>query len=473
MSSTGEVDDLITAAAVGGQQLIAATAAAVRGWAALVDPVAGPVYWWPAEAAVAGRTAATRAEKAHSSESVVRLASGAVLVVGADASVLPERRDRVAGVAAGLFAVRGGRAGELRNALAGTHAAAVELLLVGRPDLALRVAPGGPQEDAEVMVYRLAVGENGEAAHQALWRVLVPAVERAGDRVLLAHLPDAGEVAVVHSGEGPVEQLLAQTAKHWHLLGGAAGPVPLPAVPMAWSTAAAARGRATAARPLASGHPLADRDLLSQAPAEWLRPWAAAVLAPLSAEQRRWLEVWLTAGTLRAAAPLLGLTIDSLPGRLRGVAAALGADLEDAAVRARLLIALRVLGGAPPEADPVRRPPLDLTVDCVVWLLSVEEARAWALSVLTPLTLRVRTVLRAWLELGRVSAAAERAGVHRNTVPRRVARAAEALGADLRQAEVRGQVYLALLTADVTAGGGLPSGAPGRGSSWRERAQQM
>ncbi|WP_438293723.1 PucR family transcriptional regulator ligand-binding domain-containing protein [Streptomyces sp. HUAS TT7] len=86
-------------------------------------------------------------------------------------------------------------------------------------------------------------------------------------------------------------------------------------------------------------------------------------------------------------------------------------------------------------------------------LMNPEEAAAYALHMLAPLSDPLRTTLRTWLSLhGSWDRSAVALGVHRNTVRQRIGRAAALLGVDLDDMDVRTELWLALRSAESHSG---------------------
>ncbi|MGP3989320.1 helix-turn-helix domain-containing protein [Streptomyces sp. 3N207] len=218
---------------------------------------------------------------------------------------------------------------------------------------------------------------------------------------------------------------------------------------------------------LAAG--LGEQHLLHLIPHDRLTAWTSALLSPLDESERRTLRAWLPRGSVAAAARELGCPSATVRERLRRIATALDTDLDEACVRVRLLLALRMTAATGPSLapeGPVER--VNPATDCLVWLVDIPTARHWAVDLVHPLDAAQRQTLILWLERhGNVRQTAEQLGVHRGTVARRIARAARALEMDLNDPVSRAHLYLALLTAEVTEPGAVPPpGAPGYGD-WR------
>ncbi|MET9469449.1 PucR family transcriptional regulator [Streptomyces sp. NPDC006544] len=97
------------------------------------------------------------------------------------------------------------------------------------------------------------------------------------------------------------------------------------------------------------------------------------------------------------------------------------------------------------RAESARAPLARHTDPGIVGLVGEAEARAHAEALLGPLSPALRDTLRGWLaHHGSWDRAAAALGVHRNTVRQRVARAAELLGADLDDPDVRMDLWFAL-----------------------------
>ncbi|MER8072161.1 hypothetical protein ABTZ59_28095, partial [Streptomyces sp. NPDC094034] len=186
---------LIEAAARSGASLIAETAAAVSGWAVLVDPTAGAVYSSPERAAAAGTSAAAGARNTAArsgnadgdgdaygdaygdGDTTVRQVVGAALVVHAGPDVSARRIELVTRTTAGLLEVRARRAEELTSAEMRLHAVLIRLLLRGETRLVAEVVGG---LTSHATVYRLSGGADPQAAYQAVWRALLRTSARPG-----------------------------------------------------------------------------------------------------------------------------------------------------------------------------------------------------------------------------------------------------------------------------------------------------
>ena len=196
-------------------------------------------------------------------------------------------------------------------------------------------------------------------------------------------------------------------------------------------------------------------------------------MSPLDDSERATLRAWLPRGSAASAGRELDCSSVTVRERLRRTAAALDTDLDEACVRVRLFLALRMTPATGPSLapeGPVER--VDPATDCLVWLVDIPTARHWAVDLVRPLDSAQRQTLILWLERhGNVRRTAEQLGVHRGTVARRIARAARALEMDLNDPVSRAHLYLALLTAEVTEPGAvLPPGAPGYGD-WLTRTR--
>ncbi|GAA2469701.1 PucR family transcriptional regulator [Streptomyces thermolineatus] len=148
-------------------------------------------------------------------------------------------------------------------------------------------------------------------------------------------------------------------------------------------------------------------------------------------------------GGVRALLPEegAGAAVAELPGWTIGVSAPAGpADLAAADLQAE-----RALRRAVADRRPlVRHRPQDAGLTA---LLPAEEAAAAAAGLLAPLAgaPSLLETLRTWLSLhGSWDRTAVALGVHRNTVRKRIARTGELLDADLNDADVRTELWLAL-----------------------------
>ncbi|WP_404815516.1 PucR family transcriptional regulator [Streptomyces thermolineatus] len=148
-------------------------------------------------------------------------------------------------------------------------------------------------------------------------------------------------------------------------------------------------------------------------------------------------------GGVRALLPEegTGAAVTELPGWTIGVSAPAGpADLAAADLQAE-----RALRRAVADRRPlVRHRPQDAGLTA---LLPAEESAAAAAGLLAPLSgaPALLETLRTWLSLhGSWDRTAVALGVHRNTVRKRIARTGELLDADLGDADVRTELWLAL-----------------------------
>ncbi|MGW6460502.1 helix-turn-helix domain-containing protein [Streptomyces sp. NPDC055078] len=487
---------LFAAAARSGASLIAEAAAAVGGWAVLVDPIAGAVYSSPCAAAPKGVNAAAVAETPSAETgaecTLVRRVAGAALVVRPGVDTSARRADLVARTAVWLLEVRARRAEELRPAEIRLHAAVTRLLLRGETLLAREVIG---DLASHATVYRLTGGPDPQGAHEALWRALLPTAARKGTHTLVALLD--GELAVValHAAaadDGRALRLIARAAERHGLLGGVSDPAPLSMLATAWAEAGQARAGAAAGRRLVPVTGLGDRALLRIIPADRLTAWAAALLSPLDPAHRRVLEAWLRSGSIGVTAQLLGISRGTVRSRLRSAAELLPAVLDSATVQAQLLVALRAPAESPvpdrrsvpespvpdrrtvPESPvPERRtvPETSLTqrrsvpeaplpeqrtalvtgrpasLPPPIGLVDETTARRWATTLVGPLGEGHRITLRVWLEhLGRSAPAAHALGLHRTTLSRWLEQIEERLGVDLAAPGTRAELHLALET---------------------------
>ncbi|MFB8441242.1 helix-turn-helix domain-containing protein [Streptomyces niveus] len=452
---------LMDAAARSGALLVTEAATLVDGWAVLADPVAGAVYSSPAGAGSDGVRAAASPES-HP-RLVMRPAAGALLVVGPGSGTAPRRTALVARTTAGLLEVRAQRADELRGPEMRLHTAVLRLLLRGETSLVTEVLG---LTATHATVYRL-TGRDVQAAHQVLWRAVMPTRGRNNvrGRVLVGLLDTELAVASLHdlSGdEGRALRLIARVADRHGLLGGVADPVPLDMVATAWADAGSARAEAAPGRRLAPATGMGEHGLLRILPADRLAAWAREVLQPLDRAQRRTLEIWLRSGSVQTIAPLLGASEKTVRARLRDIGRLLDADLDRATVQAHLLLALRAptpadapaTGGAPSGAYSFRPPPATL--------IDPAEAHQWASGLAGGLETPLRIALRCWLKhRGKVAPAAAELGLHRTTLTQWLEQCADDLGLDLSSATVRAELHLALET--IATPTDVPSALPRRG----------
>ncbi|MEV6418300.1 helix-turn-helix domain-containing protein [Streptomyces sp. NPDC051662] len=450
---------LIEAAARSGAALIAETAAAVSGWAVLVDPTAGAVYSSPERAAAAGisavagaRNTAARSADADS-DTTVRQVVGAALVVHAGPDVSARRVELVTRTTAGLLEVRARRAEELTSTEMRLHAVVTRLLLRGEIGLVAEVV-GGLASHATV--YRLSAGADPQAAYQAVWRALLPTGARLGAARLITLLDGELVVVALHDAardDGRVLRLVARSAERHGLLGGVADPAPLDMLAAAFTEAGQARAGAAVGRRLVPAAGLGDRALLRIIPPDRLAAWASSLLGPLTPPQRQALEGWLRTGSVGATAQMLGISRGTTRSRLRTAGERLG-GLDTPLALARLSLALRAPAAGPMESagSPDAGPPAALPTE----LVDAASARRWATELTRPLDTPQRIALRVWLNhLGSIAPAAEELGLHRTTLGRWLERIGRLLDVDLSAATVRADLYLALETLagpDDTAG---------------------
>lgn len=459
---------LLTAAAVSGARLVAVAAREVAGWAAVVDPVAGPVYWSPGAHAAAAAAAAGRpvpeVEGAGPVTVVVSPTSaGATFLLGVGPDTCPVVRDTVVTVTTAAVEIRARRADEIRASEAAVHTAVVRLLLGAETELAQEVAAGaGACLGQRMTLYRLTGGPDPAATHDGLWRAIVPAAARHYRHALVARLDH--EIALLLAdtspdcetgpdGEEELQALIARAADHWDLLGGIAEPVPVNHLAAAWADAGHAQRAATTGRRLVPAAGLGDRALLRLIPADRVAAWTSALLAPLDAVLRETLDAWLHTGSdVTATARYMGLSRTTIQTRLHRAQQLLHADLGQACVRVRILLALRAsVAGDTPAKPPEPVEPVDPATDCLVALMDAPVAQRWATGLVAHLGPDLRETLLTWMDHhGRASPAAADLGVHRNTVSARIRRAQQLLpDLDMGDAWSRAQLYLALLTTQV------------------------
>ncbi|PVE11937.1 helix-turn-helix domain-containing protein [Streptomyces scopuliridis] len=465
---------LIEAAARSGAALIAETAAAVSGWAVLVDPTTGAVYSSPDRAAAAGTSAAAGAGGAAArsgdsdggSDTTVRQVVGAALVVHAGPDVSARRVELVTRTTAGLLEVRARRAEELTSAEMRLHAVVTRLLLRGETGLAAEVI-GGPTSHATV--YRLSGGADPQAAYQAVWRALLPTGTRQGAPTLITLLDGELVVVALHDAtrdDGRVLRLIARSAERHGLLGGVADPAPLDMLAAAFTEAGQARAGAAVGRRLVPAAGLGDRALLRIIPPDRLATWASSLLGPLAPPQRQALEGWLRTGSVGATAQMLGISRGTARSRLRTAGERLG-GLDTPLALARLSLALRAPAAGPVEsagsadADPAAVLPTEL--------VDAAQARRWATALTEPLDTPQRIALRVWLNhLGSVAPAAEELGLHRTTLRRWLEEIGRLLDVDLSSATVRADLCLALET--LADSDDSPGALPRRGGRTYQRS---
>ncbi|MFH9236698.1 helix-turn-helix domain-containing protein [Streptomyces anulatus] len=458
-------DRLLRAATRSGAHLIAEAASLVQGWAVLADPIAGAVYSTPAAAAADGvHAAAAPREHPHCTQ---RPAAGAVLVLAAAPTVRPGHACHVATTTAALLEVRGQRAAELRGEQMRLHTTLIRLLLAGHT-AAVTETLGGSRL-THVTVYRLS-GVDLPTAHEVLWRAVRPSLAPYADACTLMGRRD-GElvVAELHHGgdDGRILRLVSRLSERHHLLAGMAGPLPLAEMPTAHSDAAAARHSATPDRRVVPADAVGASRLTLLLPTAPYARWAGSVLRPLSPAHQHLLLVWLRTGSKPRAAAALGLSAGTVRARIRDLSRLLGADLEDATVRAHLLLALRApapgdddsdsdsdsdssnkdtgsRSGSSPPGPPV--PPGPARLESLPdGLLDSEAVRAWAIGLVGGLEPHLRIALACWLRHhARTAPAAAELHVHRTTLAGWLNRCAEHLARNLADATVRAEIHLAL-----------------------------
>ncbi|MFC9651857.1 helix-turn-helix domain-containing protein [Streptomyces sp. NPDC056937] len=480
---------LIEAAARSGASLIAETAAAVSGWAVLVDPTTGAVYSSPDRAAAAGISAAAEAGGVSGAGSVagagggarararsgdtdggtdttVRQVVGAALVVHAGPDVSAHRADLVTRATAGLLEVRARRAEELTSAEMRLHAVLTRLLLHGETGLAAEIIGG---LTSHATVYRLSGGADPQAAYQAVWRALLPTGARQGAPTLITLLDGELVVVALHDAardDGRVLRLIARSAERYGLLGGVADPAPLAMLAAAFAEAGQARAGAAAGYRLVPAAGLGDRALLRIIPPDRLSAWASSLLGPLTPPQRQALEGWLRTGSIGAMAQMLGISRGTARSRLRRAAERLG-GLETPLALAQLALALRAPAGGPaePAGSAGTGPPAALPTE----LVDAALARRWATALTEPLDTAQRIALRVWLgHLGSVAPAAGELGLHRTTLRRWLEEIGRLLDVDLSSATVRADLYLALET--LAGADDSPGALPRRGGRTYQRS---
>lgn len=463
-------DRLLRAAARSGAHLIAEAASLVQGWAVLADPIAGAVYSTPAAAAADGvHAAAAPREHPHCTQ---RPAAGAVLVLAAAPTVPPGHACHVATTTAALLEVRGQRAAELRGEQMRLHTTLIRLLLAGHT-AAVTETLGGDRL-THVTVYRLS-GVDLPTAHEVLWRAVRPSLAPYAEACTLMGRRD-GElvVAELHRGgdDGRILRLVSRLSERHHLLGGMAGPLPLAEMPTAHSDAAAARHSATPDRRVVPADAVGASRLTPLLPTAPYTRWAASVLRPLSPVHQHLLLVWLRTGSKPRAAAALGLSAGTVRARIRDLSRLLGADLEDATVRAHLLLALRAPAPAPGDSDsdsdssntrsrggnsppgppglpgppgPPGPPEPARLESLPAGLLDTEAIRTWAVGLVGGLEPHLRIALACWLRHhARTAPAAAELHVHRTTLAGWLTQCAEHLARNLSDATVRAEIHLAL-----------------------------
>nr|WP_030336724.1 helix-turn-helix domain-containing protein [Streptomyces sp. NRRL B-1381] len=480
---------LLRAATGSGARLITEAATLVQGWAVLADPIAGAVYSAPAAAAADGVHAAAAP---HDHPYSVQLpAAGAVLVLAPAPATPAEHTGHVAATTAALLEVRGQRAAELRGEQMRLHTTLLRLLLAGHADAVVDALGGGAY--THVTVYRL-TGEDTPAAHQVLWRAVRPTLTPHADAcTLLGRLDGELVVAEVHRGsdDGRILRLVSRVCERHGLLAGMAGPLPLAEMSTAYCDAAAARHSATPAHRIVPADAIGAPRLAPLLPAAPYARWAAAVLRPLDPAQQHLLLVWLRTGSKPSAAEALGLSAGTVRARIREAARLLDADLEDATVRAHLLLALRAPAPADSAADS------DAAADCSSGsgsgsgsgsdeaalrnagearlealpggILDTGAVRAWAGGLVDGLEPRLRIALTCWLRHhARTAPAATELHVHRTTLTTWLHQCADHLAQNLADATVRAEIHLALRI--TRCGRDAPADLPRRGGRTYRRA---
>lgn len=184
--------------------------------------------------------------------------------------------------------------------------------------------------------------------------------------------------------------------------------------------------------------------------------------------------MWLRTGSKPRAAAALGLSAGTVRARIRDLSRLLGADLEDATVRAHLLLALRAPAPAPGDDSDSSNtrsrsgssppgPPGPARLESLPdGLLDTEAVRTWAIGMVGGLEPHLRIALACWLRHhARTAPAAAELHVHRTTLVSWLTQCAEHLARNLADATVRAEIHLAL-TATRT-GPDDPAALPRRG----------
>ncbi|MFD5647423.1 helix-turn-helix domain-containing protein, partial [Streptomyces anulatus] len=419
----------------------------------------GGAYPPPPPAGAAGGGPGPPAPREHP-HCTQRPAAGAVLVLAAAPTVPPGHACHVATTTAALLEVRGQRAAELRGEQMRLHTTLIRLLLAGHT-AAVTETLGGNRL-THVTVYRLS-GVDLPTAHEVLWRAVRPSLAPYADAVTLMGRRD-GElvVAELHRGgdDGRILRLVSRLSERHHLLAGMAGPLPLAEMPTAHSDAAAARHSATPDRRVVPSDAVGASRLTPLLPTAPYTRWAESVLRPLSPAHQHLLLVWLRTGSKPRAAAALGLSAGTVRARIRDLSRLLGADLEDATVRAHLLLALRApapgddsdsnsdsnrsRSGSSPPGPP--RPPFPARLESLPdGLLDTEAVRTWAVGLVGGLEPHLRIALACWLRHhARTAPAAAELHVHRTTLAGWLTQCAEHLARNLADAAVRAEIHLAL-----------------------------
>ncbi|MFJ9326260.1 helix-turn-helix domain-containing protein [Streptomyces sp. NPDC101230] len=471
---------LLRAATRSGAQLVSEAAVLVQGAAVLADPIAGAVYSTPAAAAADGVHAAAHPQE-HPHH-VQRPAAGAVLVLHPAPTVPAEHVGLVVTTTAALLEVRGQRAAELRAEQMRLHTTLLRLLLAGHTTSVTNTVSADGL--THVTLYRL-TGPDVPTAHQVLWRAARPSLAgHGGSCALIGEVDGELLVAELHHGsdDGRILRLVSRVSERHGLLAGLAGPVPLAEMPTAHADAAAARHSATPAHRIVPADAVGTPQLARLLPPGPYTAWARSVLSPLTREHRHLLLVRLRTGSAPRAAAALGLSPGTVRTRLRGVAALLGADLDDITVQAHLLLALRAPtrgdgdddgngqaggndragnnGQARSNGQERGRPPRPQTLPGGI--LDTDVARTWAVGLVGGLEPHLRIALACWLRHhARTAPAASELHVHRTTLTVWLTQCAERLGQNLTDATVRAELHLAL---EATAkDGDDPRALPRRG----------
>lgn len=450
-------DRLLRAATRSGAQLVSEAAVLIQGAAVLTDPIAGAVYSTPVGAAADGVHAAAHPQ--DHPHHVQRPAAGAVLVLHPAPTVPADHVGLVATTTAALLEVRGQRAAELRAEQMRLHTTLLRLLLAGHTASVTNTVSASGLTHATL--YRL-TGPDVPTAHQVLWRAARPSLAgHGGSCALIGEVDGELLVAELHHGsdDGRILRLVSRVSERHGLLAGLAGPLPLAEMPTAHADAAAARHSATPAHRIVPADAVGTPQLAGLLPPGPYTAWARSVLSPLTPEHRHLLLVRLRTGSAPRAAAALGLSPGTVRTRLRGLAALLGADLDDITVQAHLLLALRAPTRGDGQAESEGQARLETLPGGI---LDTEAARAWAAGLVGGLEPHLRIALACWLRHhARTAPAATELHVHRTTLTAWLTRCAERLGQNLTDATVRAELHLAL---EATAkDGDDPRALPRRG----------
>ncbi|MEV5203172.1 helix-turn-helix domain-containing protein [Streptomyces sp. NPDC053720] len=455
------VGRLMRAAGRSGAHLIGEAASLIDGWAVLADPIAGAVYSTPAAAAAQGVHAAAHPQDHPSC--VAHPAAGAVLVLSPGLKVPGSRTELVTATTAALLEVRAQRAAELRAEQMRLHATLIRLLLSGHTAAVTDMLGGDGLTHATV--YRLA-GPDVPTAHQVLWRAANASLAPGRPAyALMGEVEDELVVADLHGGadDGRLLRLVSRVGERHSMLAGLAGPLPLPDLPTAYADAFVARHSASPSRRVVPAEAVGTTGLARLLPTQPYVSWAAAVLAPVASEHRRLLLIWLRTASVSCTAATLGLSAGTVRARLRGLAGLLGADLDDATVRAHLLLSLRAPAPAAGLEVPGPAGPGSLR-NLPEGILDSEAAKAWAAGLVAGLEPRLRIALACWLRHhARTAPAASELHVHRTTLTVWLAEAAEQLGQHLDDAITRAELHLALEATAPAGHGDDPARLPRRG----------